>query len=176
MRRLVVVVSLVAGLAGSAFAYGPHDPNCVECHSIHKAKGKAILSVAPYTTEKNPATGAGVAGDVALCLGCHNENQGIMPIHLTSTHPVGMKPNKVKVPGDMLEPDGTLGCTSCHDPHPSNPNYKYLHGSNVPKSSEVGKFCAMCHAEKADTASLGGGKPASPASTGSTPSAVPAKK
>ncbi len=149
MKRLAAAV-LVLGLATPVLAYGPHDPNCVECHSIHAAKGKAILAVSPNTKEKNPGTGAGAAGDQALCLGCHNEDQGIMPIHLSSTHPVGVKPNKVKVPGEMLRDDGTLGCASCHNPHPSNPNYKYLQGS-VSKGSELGKFCALCHADKADT-------------------------
>lgn len=149
MKRLAVA-ALALGIAAPAFAYGPHDPNCVECHSIHAAKGKAILAVAPNTKQQNPATGTGAAGDQALCLGCHSDEQGIMPIHLTSTHPVGMKPNKVKVPAEMLRKDGTLGCASCHDPHPSNPNHKYLQGG-VSKGSEIGKFCALCHADKADT-------------------------
>ncbi len=148
--KKVIITALVLGLgAPMALAYGPHDPNCVECHSIHYAKGQAILAVTPYTSEKNPATGKGASGDAALCLGCHNEDEGIVPIHLGSTHPVGMKPNKVKVPADLLRKDGTLGCTSCHDPHPSNPNYKYLQGS-VAKGTELGKFCALCHSEKVD--------------------------
>ncbi len=152
MQRTTVIAAtaLVLSLAAApALAYGPHDPNCVECHSIHAAKGKAILAVAPLTSQKNPATGAGAAGDVSLCLGCHNEDEGIMPIALMSTHPVGMKPNKVKVPADLLKKDGTLGCMSCHDPHPANPNYKYLQG-NVAKGSDVGKFCSLCHPEQAD--------------------------
>ncbi len=150
MKRLATA-GLLATLAWApAFGYGPHDPNCVECHSIHYAKGKAILAVAPNTTEKNPATGSGAAGDAALCLGCHNEDEGIMPIHLSSTHPVGMKPNRAKVPAELLSKDGNLGCSSCHDPHPSNPSYKYLQG-NIAKGSEVGKFCSMCHPAQADT-------------------------
>ena len=149
MKKTLVAALAFGFVATGALAYGPHDPSCVECHSIHYAKGKAILAVAPNTTEKNPATGGTAAGDAALCLGCHNEDEGIMPIHLSSTHPVGMKPNRVKVPSNLLRKDGTLGCTSCHNPHPSNPNYKYLQGE-VAKGSEVGKFCAMCHADKAD--------------------------
>ncbi|GAB6062232.1 cytochrome c3 family protein [Deferrisoma palaeochoriense] len=149
MRKLFAAAVVLGLAAPAAWAYGPHDPNCVECHSIHYAKGKAILAVAPNTKEKNPATGKGAEGDAALCLGCHNEDEGIVPIHLAQTHPVGMKPNKVKVPAELLRKDGTLGCTSCHDPHPSNPNYKYLRGT-VAKGSELGKFCALCHGDKAD--------------------------
>ncbi|MBE0617555.1 MAG: hypothetical protein IH608_06480, partial [Proteobacteria bacterium] len=44
------------------------------------------------------------------------------------------------------------------------PNYKYLQGS-VAKGSELGKFCALCHAEQADTGAFS--KAAAP---------VPAKK
>lgn len=160
MRRAILPPLLVLGLALPAAAYGPHDPNCVECHSLHAAKGKAILAVAPNTAEKNPATGAGATGDVALCLGCHNEEQGIMPISLTSTHPVGMKPAKLKIPSEYLKGDGSLGCMSCHDPHPSNANYKYLRGS-VAKGSELGKFCALCHTEQADAGAFS--KSAAPA-------------
>ncbi len=149
MKRIVVAVLAMAVAAPAAFAYGPHDPNCVECHSIHYAKGRAILAVEPNTKEQNPATGKGASDDAALCLGCHNEDEGIVPIHLATTHPVGMKPRKVKVPADLLRKDGTLGCTSCHNPHPSNPNYKYLRGT-VAKGSELGKFCAICHSDKVD--------------------------
>ena len=169
MKTLTLVAAL-ALTASTALAYGPHDPNCVECHSIHKAKGKAILAVDPNTKEKNPSTGASAAGDVALCLGCHNEDQGIMPVHLTATHPVGMKPNKVKVPAELLKADGTLGCLSCHNPHPSNPNHKYLQGQ-VAKGSEIGKFCALCHKEQADTSAFGKAPAAAPAAE-----KVPAKK
>ncbi|MHB8763348.1 MAG: cytochrome c3 family protein [Deferrisomatales bacterium] len=169
MRRLFIA-ALAVGIAGSALAYGPHDPNCVECHSIHKAKGQAILAVAPNTKQKNPATGAGVSGGAALCLGCHNDEQGIMPIHLAATHPVGMKPNKVKVPAELLEKDGSLGCASCHDPHPANPGHKYLRGS-VSKGSELGKFCALCHPEKADMGAFA--KSAAPAAPAA---AAPVKK
>ena len=166
MRTTILASLMVLGLSLPAAAYGPHDPNCVECHSLHAAKGKAILAVAPNTKEKNPSTGAGAAGDVALCLGCHNESEGIMPISLTSTHPVGMKPAKLKIDGQYLKDDGSLGCMSCHDPHPSNPNYKYLRGS-VAKGSELGTFCALCHPAQADSGAF---------SKSASPAQVPAKK
>lgn len=151
MKKALVIAALSLGLAApAAFAYGPHDPNCVECHSIHEAKGAVILAVAPLTTMKNPKTGKGAEGVQSLCLGCHNESEGIIPIDLMKTHPVGMKPNKVKVPADALAADGSLTCTSCHDPHPANSNYKYLRAKDVPKSSQIGKFCAVCHGDKVD--------------------------
>ncbi len=165
MKKFLLASAALLFAASTALAFGPHDNNCVECHSLHYAKGKAIVTVAPNVAEKNPATGKSAEGDVSLCLGCHSDAEGIMPIHLASTHPVGMKPAKVKVPADLLRPDGSLGCLSCHDPHPSNPNYKYLQGK-IAKSSEMGKFCALCHQEKVDM-----GKPAAAAAP-----AAPAKK
>jgi predicted CXXCH cytochrome family protein len=151
MRHTILLALATTLLAGSAMAYGSHDSNCIECHSLHYAKGKGIISVAPNTAEKNPGTGKSAEDDAALCLGCHNEKQGIMPIMLSSTHPVGMKPNKVVVPANLLRPNGTLGCMSCHDPHPSNPNYKYLQG-DVKKKGDMGKFCALCHKDKTEAA------------------------
>jgi predicted CXXCH cytochrome family protein len=141
MKKKILLAAAVVMASGYALAFGPHDNNCTDCHSLHYAKGKAIIGVSPK--------GEGEKSDIPLCLGCHNKEEGIMPIIISATHPVGGKPVKVKVPSDLLRADGTMGCSSCHDPHPSNPNYKYLQGE-VKKSGELGKFCAMCHQEKVD--------------------------
>jgi predicted CXXCH cytochrome family protein len=37
----------------------------------------------------------------------------------------------------------------CHDPHPSNPNYKYLRVDTA-KGSKIDAFCAVCHPVKAE--------------------------
>ena len=88
-------------------------------------------------------------GTDALCLGCHNEDEGIIPIHLDKSHPVGLKPVKVNVPVEALGGGGVLKCTSCHDPHPSNTNYKYLKVSTE-GGKNMGMFCAYCHGDKVD--------------------------
>lgn len=152
MKKATLLAAAVLFVGSYAFAFGPHDNNCKECHSLHYAKGKSIIGVNPNVKEKNPATGRVAEDDLSLCLGCHNDSEGIMPIMLSSTHPVGMKPNKVNVPAELLRPNGALGCTSCHDPHPSNPNYKYLRSSTGPiaRSGDLGRFCATCHKEKVD--------------------------
>lgn len=169
MKKTIILAAVAVFTAGAALAFGPHDNNCKECHSLHKAKGKAIIGVEPNKKEKNPSTGGSADDDISLCLGCHNDAEGIMPIMLATTHPVGMKPGKVKVPGDLLRGNGALGCTSCHDPHPSNPNYKYLRSGStaITKAGDLGKFCAICHQEKVDM-----GK----AMASSAPAAAPAKK
>lgn len=131
-------------------AAGPHDANCVSCHNVHYAKGNFIIGPQPNTSMDNPAANAKVAGVDALCLGCHNDAEGIMPIHLNTTHPTGVAPTYVKVPEKLLR-DGKLTCVSCHNPHPSNANYKYL-VADTKKGSNMGVFCAVCHGEQADGA------------------------
>ena len=148
LSAALLAISVGIG-ATSALAAGPHDSNCVSCHSVHYAKGNFIIGPQPNTNMENPATSAKTVGIDALCLGCHNDAEGIMPIHLSTTHPVGIAPTYVKVPEKLLR-DGKLSCISCHNPHPSNPNHKYL-VADTKKGNNMGVFCAVCHAEQADS-------------------------
>lgn len=168
--RLAVLASLcVLLLAATAMAYGPHDENCAECHSIHVAKGANLAAVAA-PQEKYPTTGEALKGSDAFCMGCHNKGTGIMPVDLHKTHPVGVTPKKARVPAGNLSAGGTFGCMSCHDPHPANPNYKYL-VVDTRNGKEMGKFCSYCHPSQAAPA---GAAPASkPAATAP---AAPKKK
>lgn len=144
---MLVAVSFVGGVQ-AVFAAGPHDENCVECHSIHYAKGDFITGAEPNMKIDNPSSQGKADGIEALCLGCHNKDQGIMPIHLSTTHPTGIAPSYVNVPEKLLR-DGKFSCVSCHNPHPSNNNYKYL-VVDTEKGSKIGKFCAVCHSEQAN--------------------------
>ncbi|MDF1524719.1 MAG: cytochrome c3 family protein [bacterium] len=151
MRRAFFFIAALAILASPTVIYaaGPHDNDCTECHSLHDTQGNFSFGVAPNQSEKYTATGQTVSGTDALCLGCHNEDEGIMPIHLTKSHPVGVKPKKAFVPQEVLGNNGELTCGSCHDPHPSNPNYKYLRvGTN--DGRKMGAFCAYCHEAMVD--------------------------
>jgi len=154
MNRSFLVAVLTALLAGAgsqvALASGPHDANCVSCHNPHYAKGSYIIGVQPNSNMDNPSANSKIGGIDTLCLGCHNESEGIMPIHLATTHPTGVAPTYVKVPEKMLR-DGKMSCVSCHNPHPSNNNYKYL-VVDTKKGNDMGVFCAVCHSEQADTA------------------------
>lgn len=152
--KLFLLRALVCGcfvfVAQNAFAAGPHDMNCAECHSPHFAKGDYILGVEPGSFN-NPATtrlNENITGIDALCLGCHNEEEGIAPVHLNSSHPTDVKPTYVNVPSQLLRGDA-FGCISCHNPHPSNTNYRYL---IVPTNAgaDMGKFCVVCHPEQSD--------------------------
>ncbi len=155
MKKLVYLFSALFLLCANSFGFGPHEGlDCLGCHDPHYAKAQKIFKV---KNDKyiNPRTGEKVKDINALCLGCHNLTEfggaGIRPIYLHMTHPVGIKPNPkiAKVPEKLLR-NGVLQCVSCHDPHPSNPNWKYLR-VNTNKGSQVGVFCMTCHPAKVDT-------------------------
>ncbi len=152
MRGLIFVVTavLVLGFAFAANAAGPHDMECVECHSTHYAKGDFIVSVEAANVV-NPASTAVSAPIDALCMGCHN-GEGATDINLHTTHPTGVTPTYTNVPGELMW-DGVFTCVSCHNPHPSNANYKYLIVDTADGSS-MGVFCAKCHPNQSDPDSV----------------------
>ena len=146
----LAALGLVYSAAGQA--YGPHqDLDCLGCHDPHYAKEQKLFTVS-NPSHPNPRTGTNIDGISALCLGCHNLTEdggaGVKPIYLHMTHPVNVVPNEriADVPDQLLR-DGILQCVSCHDPHPSNPNWRYLR-VNTTNGTQVGTFCAVCHGSK----------------------------
>ncbi len=159
VRGLVIAVAAVLPL--SALAAGGHDAvGCVGCHSIHTAKDKIIFAVAANKQAINPKTKQPYTGTTALCLGCHEETskggQGYAPVAAHTSHPFGLSSvdSKVaKVPPELLREGGRFECLGCHDPHPSNPYYKYLRVDTA-KGSKMDAFCAVCHPIKADVSTV----------------------
>ncbi|HHJ64714.1 MAG TPA: hypothetical protein ENJ61_07385 [Aquifex aeolicus] len=152
--KVLIAAVVFCVLSAAGFSYGPHEGlDCLGCHDPHYAKAPKLFKV-NNEVYPNPRTGEAINGISALCLGCHNLSQfggaNIRPIFLHMTHPVNVKPNPkiAKVPEQLLR-DGELQCVSCHDPHPSNPFWKYLR-VDTKKGTQVGKFCAVCHPAKAD--------------------------
>ena len=197
-----LVLTLAAVLPVSALAAGGHDAvGCNGCHSIHAAKGEIIFAVGPNKQVVNPKTKQPYVGITALCLGCHEESskggQGYAPIEATHSHPYGLAAvdaKIAKVPGELLREGGRFECLGCHDPHPSNPYYKYLRVDTA-KGSKMDAFCAVCHPIKADVATVAEkavlftsmdetgnrvlsakSSAAAPASAEKVPAAAPAKK
>ncbi len=154
-RRLAAVLAAVV-LPFAARAAGGHDSvGCTGCHSIHSAKGEIIFAVTSNKSVLNPKTKQPYTGTTALCLGCHAESnqggQGYAPVHANMSHPYGLSQVNAKiakVPPELLR-DGRFECIGCHDPHPSNPYYKYLR-VDTNKGSSMDGFCAVCHPIKAD--------------------------
>ncbi|MBF0481939.1 MAG: cytochrome C [Desulfovibrionaceae bacterium] len=196
MKRLLVALTgmfCLLAAAAPALAAGPHDMDCKECHSPHEAKADWIIGVAPQPSVITPDGSKMTLGPVdAMCLGCHNEKTGIMPVNLRTTHPVGIKPVHAKVPENLLSA-GLLTCGSCHNPHPSNTNYKYLI-VDTKGGKAMGVFCAVCHPGQSDPNTVEQAKKAilkadavntplvkvepkkaAPSSAGSAPAAKPAE-
>jgi predicted CXXCH cytochrome family protein len=153
-----LALAAVAALPLSALAAGGHDAvGCTGCHSIHTAKGEIIFAVAANKQDVNPKTKQPYTGTTALCLGCHEESskggQGYAPVSGHISHPYGLASvdaKIAKVPPELLREGGRFECLGCHDPHPSNPYYKYLRVDTA-KGSKMDAFCAVCHPIKADT-------------------------
>ncbi len=161
MFKKVGVAIATLMTASLSFAAGPHDGlDCLGCHSPHFAVDDKIFSV-KNTQLTNPVNGESLDGlSAAKCLGCHQLEQfggaGIRPIHLHTTHPIGIVPNPkiASVPVNLLK-DGKLDCISCHEPHPSNTNALYLRVNVGEGATSVQKLCAVCHSSKVDMASAG---------------------
>ena len=145
-----------AALASHALAGGGHDAlRCVGCHSMHAARGDLLAAVAPNVKMPEARSGKPHGTLTALCLGCHADvaegGKGILPVSEHMRHPFSVEnpnPRVAKVPPELLH-GGRFECVSCHDPHPSNPNYRYL---RIPASSapSMSQLCSLCHSRKAD--------------------------
>jgi predicted CXXCH cytochrome family protein len=159
MRLAKLAALLVSFLApAAALAAGGHESvGCSGCHSLHSAKGNLIFAVAPNTKYLNPKTKQPYTGTTALCLACHqdekNGGQGYAPVSQHVSHPFGLatvNPKIANVPPQLLREGGRFECMGCHDPHPSNPNYKYLRVDVGAKGQKIDAFCGVCHGSKAD--------------------------
>lgn len=143
------------------FAAGLHESvSCLGCHDIHYAVGDKSFAV-KNEVMRNPRTQEELKHSTAgMCLGCHEIPEyggaGIRPIHLHTTHPMGIVPNPkiADVPANMLK-DGKLDCVSCHEPHPSNQNWMYLRVDAGKEGESQQKFCVACHSAKGDLALMG---------------------
>ncbi|HZZ85478.1 MAG TPA: cytochrome c3 family protein [Anaeromyxobacteraceae bacterium] len=151
VRLAAVLATSIAPLA--AFAAGGHDAlSCSGCHSIHAAKGEIIFAVEANKSATNRENKA-VSGSSALCLACHKDGGMATSISSHMSHPYGMdqvNAKVAKVPGELMR-GGRFECLGCHDPHPSNPYYKYLRVDTA-KGQKMELFCGVCHPNKADDA------------------------
>ncbi len=159
---LLLVAFLLCLVPVMVFAAGAHDGlECTGCHALHTAKdGKLIFAVEENRKDVSPRTKQPYGGVTALCLGCHDTSdkggQDIKPIVAHMSHPFGLtsvNPKVAQVPSELLR-DGRFECVSCHDPHPSNTNYKYLRVDTA-NGAKMSSFCAVCHPAKADKSARG---------------------
>lgn len=157
----VLAVLAAGALPAAALAAGGHDAiGCTGCHAIHTAKDQIIFAVKANKQAVSPKTKQPYTGTTALCLGCHEDSakggQGYAPVSGHISHPFGLaavNEKVAKVPPELLREGGRFECLGCHDPHPSNPYYKYLR-IDTAKGSKMDAFCAVCHPIKADGATV----------------------
>ncbi|BDG05228.1 cytochrome c3 family protein [Anaeromyxobacter oryzae] len=185
VTRVVFALALLA--PALAFAHGGHDK--VGCRGCHAAlQGKSVYDIPVNTKYVDPKTNKPYSGSTAFCLTCHLETdkggRGHLPVSRHSSHPFGLEivnPRVARVPGELLSKDGRFDCMACHDPHPSNRNYKYVRVDVGPGGERMDRFCAACHPAKNDPAKAppavistdgGGGPEAPPAAPASAPAST----
>lgn len=144
---LPILCALLVPIA--ARAAGGHDKvRCNGCHNDRAvmAGNKKVL---------DPGTQQPYAGSTGICLACHETveqgGKGYLPVSRQHSHPFALasvNPRRAKVPADLLVKD-RFACMSCHDPHPSNGNYKYLRSDVGATGEKMDAFCATCHPSKA---------------------------
>lgn len=157
IKKVLLTTAAVLMSYSLSFAAGGHEGlACTGCHDIHAAKDAIIFAVEANKVAVGKKSKKPFTGVTALCLGCHAEPEkggmGIKPISQHTTHPFGDPPDAkiARVPRSLLR-GGAMDCVSCHDPHPSNPNYRYLR-TGTKGGGEMQFFCAICHPAKADSA------------------------
>jgi predicted CXXCH cytochrome family protein len=153
--RLPLALAVLAAATAAHAAGGHQKLACRGCHSMHAARGETLASLAPNVKMPEARTGKPHGAPTASCLSCHADaaegGKGILPVSEHMRHPFSVeqpRPRVAKVPPELLR-GGRFECLSCHDPHPSNPNYRYLRiaASSAPSMSQ---FCSVCHTRKAD--------------------------
>ena len=156
LKLLSLLLAVVAPFAARA-AGGHESVGCTGCHSLHSAKGELIFAVTPNTKMLNPKTKQPFQGATALCLACHADTdkggQGFAPVSQHTSHPFfvsSINSRVAHVPAELLRDNGRFDCLGCHDPHPSNPNYKYLRVAVGAKGEKIDAFCSLCHGSKTD--------------------------
>jgi hypothetical protein len=151
---LVLAIAFPLGASGS----GGHDAlGCAGCHSIHAARGEAIFALAPNSKVIDPRTGRASGALTALCLSCHADQdaggRGTAPVSDHFHHPFSVgpvNPRLAQVPPGLLR-GGRFECVGCHDPHPSNPNFRYLRVP-VTRTPTLSELCGLCHPRQSDRA------------------------
>ena len=147
----VLILATLSVLLLTDVVWAQHDENCLDCHSLHYAKTARMLMTNDPDVSINSHTRKPLDGLNSMCMGCHSGDGG-PEITIMQTHPVGLTPIKVKVPANRLR-DGKITCVGCHDPHPSNTNYKYLL-VDTKDGTNMSKLCGICHGDKTEKAAV----------------------
>jgi hypothetical protein len=165
VRLVLLLLSASAVLPAAAGAAGGHDRvGCAGCHATHAARGERLAALAPNLQAPERRTGRPHGPATALCLSCHADadegGKGIAPVSGHLFHPFSVatvNARVAQVPPEWLR-GGRFECLSCHDPHPSNPNWRYLRVA-VAGPAELPRVCEVCHPRKAAAAAAAAAPP-----------------
>jgi hypothetical protein len=166
IRTVALAIAALAAIGPrAALAYGGHDSvGCTGCHSLHTGKGQAIFAVPENPKLVDPRSKKPYTGKTAFCLYCHADpekgGQGYLAVSVHTSHPFGLvsvNPRVARVPPELLGEGGRFECLSCHDAHPSNPNYRYSRVDIGKGGEEMERLCVLCHPAKSEG---GGGRKA----------------
>lgn len=142
----------------TVLAFGPHQKlQCADCHAIHTAKSAKNKIEPVSATEKDSGGHYIFEGVMSSCLACHKTGVkgkagigSVCAIHAglpgAGDYP-GESSGRLSVPHSSNHEE--IGCGRCHDPHRTNPNYKYLIVATK-KGKNLRKFCVTCHYPKTD--------------------------
>ena len=135
-----------------SLAFGPHGKlECAACHAVHPLKNGIRLAAALHERVAGRAAGYVFAGVRGSCMECHKAGDktklGIGSVCAIHENHTGIKifPG-IRVPLSLLQ-EGKIGCGSCHDPHRTNSNYKYLI-IKTKNGKKIRDLCAICHGKK----------------------------
>lgn len=115
---------------------------CLSCHDGTIASSAAGVGVLPFSAPRVGARGAARASDIATRLG------GTHPVSVSHAEAVVRRDpalgSRLVPEPELLDPQGKVQCTSCHDPH-EDPARS---GAAVPpfwRGSSFDAVCTTCH-------------------------------
>src|SRR6266568_3502309 len=128
---------MAAGCAGASFLMGLSPAAAPRGEDVHRADANCrVCHTADRTTlNSNPARARVllIPNLEATCNRCHG-SEG-------PSHKTGMKAT-TRVPADLpLDPDGIVGCATCHFMHGENNRF----GDFLRIDNRRGKLCLSCH-------------------------------
>jgi hypothetical protein len=126
LSTAVLVLALAATLAAKATGENPHRRDGGACRSCH------TLDAGALNADPAAAKTAVIPDLEGACDRCHDEGP---------SHKTGILPKKPEPAGLPLDPDGTIGCPTCHWMHGDHDDF----GAFLRVDNRKGGLCLSCH-------------------------------
>lgn len=168
-----VAIAAHSDLFGCDSCHTPHNAATMPGVPLWSGS-ETTLTFTPYSSATLDATVGQPDGSSKLCLSCHDganpdyawmdSNMIFTAGELVNTHPIsfvydsalasldrGLKnPSQPSTLGrtiaeDLLDPNGKVQCSSCHDVHTSGIGNNLLRGKDYFLGPGGGELCRLCH-------------------------------